>query len=138
MERWIHWKQVRDVVASGVFEVVDPLDADGASRLRFDGERRGVVKQERVLAPRAINRAIAPDRSLWETSRKDLLTAGNRFHGNFVVINWLALLLDCASLGHDRRDEQGSHKLWNCEWVQSSAGDGGLGTQGKLAARSGK
>jgi hypothetical protein len=136
MQRWVHRQEVGEEVAVRIFEVVDPLDADGASSLRFDGERWGIMHQQRIF-PRPCHGTVAPDCCRGETSRQDLL--GELLHGYFVVVNVLsALLFDCACPRHDRRYEQGSGEFWNCQRVQRAAGDLGLCLERKSAICCGK
>ena len=97
----------------------------GVFHLRLDGERRGVVEQQTLLAGR-LDRAIAPDGRRWQTRRQDLLR--DLPHGNLVVINFLAaLLLDRPGPRHHRWDQQRCRIFGNSKWIQCTAGD--LGKQ---------
>ena len=60
VQRRVDRQQVRQVVAVGIHQLVDPLDADGPLPLRLDRERRRVVEQQASLAG-GRDRAVAPD-----------------------------------------------------------------------------
>ena len=83
----VHRQQVGQVVAIGIHQLIDPLDAHGSVCLRFDGQRRGVVDQQASLAC-PCDSTIPPHGCRWQTCRQDLL--GDLPHGNFVIVNVLA------------------------------------------------
>ena len=46
----VNRQQVRQVVAIGIHEIIDPFDAHRPVCLRFDGQRGRVVDQQALLA----------------------------------------------------------------------------------------
>jgi hypothetical protein len=103
MQGLVHGKQVRQVVAVLIRQLVDPLDADGSLPLGLDRERGSVVDQQRVPALPA-NRAVAPDGRGWEALGQDLLR--ELLHRYLVVVCGLAAReRDGARARHHRGDQ---------------------------------
>ena len=121
MQRLVYGKQVRQVLAVRVLQVVDPLDADGSLPLRLDRERGSVVDQQRVPAP-AFHRAVSPDRRTREARREDLLR--ELLHRDLVVVGRLpARHGDRRCSRHHRGDQERRLVLGHRGWVEGAARD---------------
>ena len=121
VERRIDRQEVRQVVAVGVHQLVDPLDLDRAPELRLDRER-GCVVEEQAAGDAGLDGPVAPDRRGGQAGRQDLLR--ELAHRDLVDVAHLAALhLLRAGAGHDRRDEQRRHELGDPPGSQGPARD---------------
>jgi hypothetical protein len=125
VQRLIYRQQVGQVVAAGVLEVVDPLDAHRPLPGGLDGERGRVVEQQPPTAGR-LDRPIAPHGRGWVRRRQDLL--GELLHGDLVVVGWFAARHgDRRCPGHHRGDQQRRHVLRDVAGVEGPTRNCGHG-----------
>jgi len=121
VERRVHREEVRQVVAIGVHELVDPLDPDRGADLGVDGEGRSVEQplQGLTLAVSG-DRPVAPHGGLRTARGQHLLV--ELPDGDLVVVDVAPAGHDAARPRHDGRNEQRSGELLDLGRIQRSAG----------------
>ena len=110
VQRRVDRQQVRQVVAVGVLQVVDPLHPHRRvpPAPRWSATARCGCSRPLLLGRR--HGAVAPDRGRRAARGQDLLR--ELPHRDLVVVDLLAALgVDGAGLGHHRRDQQRGHEL---------------------------
>src|SRR5512138_3428867 len=111
---------MRQIVAIGVHQFIDPLDTDRSARLRLDGEGGRVMQQQTCGAFR-FDRAITPDGGLGKARWQDLLL--KLLHGDLVIIDLRVSGLKRPCLWHHRRNEQRRFEFRDRQGVQCAARD---------------
>ena len=111
-------EEMRQVVPVRILEVVDPLHPHRPVHLRFDRERRRVVKEQAARA-RRFHSTVAPDRRRGQACGEDLLR--ELLHRDLVVVDRLTPPNDRVCLRHHRRDEQRCLVLQNRQRIERSA-----------------
>jgi hypothetical protein len=97
----VHWQQVRQVVAVGVDQLIDPFHARAPIRSRFDRERR-ITKRAAIA-----ERAVSPDGCLRKRRREDLLIELS--HTDRVVVRRRV----AAGERHRRWNRQRPYETWD-------------------------
>jgi hypothetical protein len=128
VEGGVDGEEVREVIAGGIDEFVDPLDADGASPPGLNGEGGGVVEEESAASVvTGAECAVAPDGGGGIAGGEDLL--GELADGDLVVVDLGAAALgEGDGAGHDGWDEQGGDELLDVVRIEEPS-SGRLGDQ---------